>query len=90
MLHFRTQGFNGCAVKYSPFFDNRLAVASAANFGLVGNGRLFILELTPNGIVPVKTYVGYESRLDSPRSTNVQADIFICDPDSPRKTPSMI
>lgn len=55
MLHFRTQGFNGCAVKYSPFFDNRLAVASAANFGLVGNGRLFILELTPNGIVPVKT-----------------------------------
>lgn len=54
MLHYRTQGFNGCAVKYSPFFDNRLAVASAANFGLVGNGRLFILELTPNGIVPVK------------------------------------
>lgn len=54
MLHFRTEGFNGYAVKYSPFFDNRLAVASSSNFGLVGNGRLFILELTPNGILPAK------------------------------------
>lgn len=56
MLHFRTEGYNGCAVKYSPFFDNRLAVAGSANFGLVGNGRMYILELTPNGIVPVKWY----------------------------------
>lgn len=58
MLHYRTQGYNGYAVKYSPFFDNRLAIASAANFGLVGNGRLYVLELTANGIVPVKWYVG--------------------------------
>lgn len=57
MLHYRTQGFNGTAVKYSPFFDNRLAVASAANFGLVGNGRLYVLDLTEKGIVPVKWYV---------------------------------
>lgn len=56
MLHFRTEGFNGCAVKYSPFFDNRLAVAASANFGLVGNGRLYILELTADGVVPVKWY----------------------------------
>jgi peroxin-7 len=54
MLHFRTEGFNGSGVKYSPFFDNRLAVSASANFGLVGNGRLYILELTPNGIVPAK------------------------------------
>lgn len=56
MLRFRTEGYNGSAVKYSPFFDNRLAVSTSANFGLVGNGRLFILELTPNGIVPMKWY----------------------------------
>jgi hypothetical protein len=56
MLEFRTTGFNGYAVKYSPFYDNRIAVASAANFGLVGNGRLYILELTANGIVPLKWY----------------------------------
>ena len=57
MLEFRTQGFAGHAVKYSPFFDSRLAVASAANFGLVGNGRLHILGLTPKGIVAEKLYV---------------------------------
>ena len=54
MLEFRTQGFNGYAVKYSPFFDSRIAVASSANFGLVGNGRLYILGLTPKGIVAEK------------------------------------
>lgn len=57
MLEFRTQGFNGYAVKYSPFFDSRIAVASAANFGLVGNGRLYILGLTAKGIVAEKWYV---------------------------------
>jgi uncharacterized protein YodC (DUF2158 family) len=65
MLHYRTQGYNGYAVKYSPFFDNRLAIASAANFGLVGNGRLYVLELTANGIVPVKWYVGPSLRTQS-------------------------
>jgi peroxin-7 len=54
MLQFRTQGFNGTAVGYSPFFDNRIAVASSANFGLVGNGRLWIFELTAQGIQPMK------------------------------------
>jgi peroxin-7 len=57
MLEYRTEGFQGYAVKYSPFFDNRIAVATAANFGLVGNGRLFVLELTPVGFRAVKSYV---------------------------------
>lgn len=51
MLSFKTQGFNGYAVQYSPFFDSKIAVASAANFGLVGNGRLYILNLTPQGTI---------------------------------------
>jgi len=50
MLQYLTQGFQGYAVKYSPFFDNRIAVAASANYGLVGNGRLFILELGVQGI----------------------------------------
>jgi peroxin-7 len=54
MFEFRTEGFNGCGVKYSPFFDSRIAVAASANFGLVGNGRLYILGLTPNCIVAEK------------------------------------
>lgn len=57
MLEFRTQGFQGYAVKYSPFFDNRLAVAASANYGLVGNGRLYVLELTPAGIQCIKWLV---------------------------------
>lgn len=49
-MEFRTQGYNGYAVKYSPFFDNRIAVAASANYGIVGNGRVYVLQLTPNGI----------------------------------------
>jgi peroxin-7 len=56
MLSFRTTGYNGYAVKYSPFFDSRIACAASANFGLVGNGRLFILNLTPQGIVAEKWF----------------------------------
>jgi peroxin-7 len=56
MLEFRTAGFNPYSVKYSPFFDSRLAVSAGANFGLVGNGRLFILNLTADGIVCEKFF----------------------------------
>lgn len=65
MLEFRTQGFQGYAVKYSPFFDNRIAVAASANYGLVGNGRLYILELTPNGIQALKRYANPASQLQT-------------------------
>ena len=51
MLSFRTKGYNGYGIQYSPFYDNKLAVATAANYGLVGNGRLFILNIEPNGTV---------------------------------------
>ena len=51
MLEFRTQGYNGYAVKYSPFVNDRLAVAASANFGLVGNGRLYLLRLTADGAI---------------------------------------
>ncbi|KAL2135984.1 hypothetical protein VTI74DRAFT_6033 [Chaetomium olivicolor] len=50
MLEFRTPGFNPYAVKYSPYYDSRLAVAASANYGIVGNGRLFVLGLGPAGI----------------------------------------
>lgn len=57
MLEFRTQGFNPYAVKYSPYHDSRIAVGTAANFGIVGNGRLFALALTAQGIQVEKTCV---------------------------------
>ena len=56
MLEYQTRGFKGFSVKYSPFFDSRLAVGTGQNFGLVGNGRLHILGLTPQGIQPEKLF----------------------------------
>lgn len=44
MQRFHTKGFNGYATEFSPFFKERIAVASAANFGIVGNGRLWVLN----------------------------------------------
>ncbi|KAL7276803.1 peroxisomal targeting signal 2 receptor [Rhizina undulata] len=64
MFHYRTEGFNGYSVKYSPFYDSRLACAASANFGLVGNGRLYILALTPNGIVAEKWFDTQDSLYD--------------------------
>ena len=51
MIGFRTTGYKGYGLQYSPFFDNKLAVATAANYGLVGNGRLYILNIEPNGAI---------------------------------------
>ncbi|KAH7328207.1 peroxisome targeting signal type 2 receptor [Stachybotrys elegans] len=56
MLEFRTQGFNPYAVKYSPYYDSRIAVAASANFGIIGNGRLFALGLTAQGVQVEKTF----------------------------------
>lgn len=65
MLEYRTQGFNGYSVKYSPFFDSRIAVAASANFGLVGNGRLYVLGLTERGIVADKWFDTQDSLFDT-------------------------
>lgn len=65
MLEFRTQGYNGYSTKYSPFFDFRIAVASSSHFGLVGNGRLYILGLTANGIVVEKYFDTQDSLYDT-------------------------
>ncbi|KAI8052491.1 WD40-repeat-containing domain protein [Syncephalis plumigaleata] len=58
MFAFRTQGYNGYSVKFSPFFEDRIACASAANFGLVGNGRLWVLRsgTGPQGMDVEKLY----------------------------------
>ncbi|KAK7393929.1 peroxisomal targeting signal 2 receptor [Neonectria punicea] len=56
MLEFRTHGYNPYAVKYSPYYDSRIAVAASANFGIVGNGRVFALGLTAQGIQVEKTF----------------------------------
>ncbi|KXJ92239.1 WD domain-containing protein [Microdochium bolleyi] len=64
MLEFRTPGFNPYAVKYSPYYDSRIAVASAANYGIVGNGRLFCLALGPQGVRIEKTFDTNDAQYD--------------------------
>lgn len=64
MLEFRTPGFKGFGVKFSPFVDSRLAVATGQNFGLVGNGRLQVLTLTPAGIQLEKFFQTQDSLYD--------------------------
>ncbi|KAB5515373.1 hypothetical protein GE09DRAFT_916706, partial [Coniochaeta sp. 2T2.1] len=44
------------AVKYSPYYDSRIAVAASANYGIVGNGRVFCLGMTAQGIRAEKTF----------------------------------
>jgi peroxin-7 len=58
VLRTRTPGFAHHSLAFSPFFEDRIAVASGANFGLVGNGRVHVLSLTPGGLNVVKWY-GY-------------------------------
>jgi peroxin-7 len=57
MVLFRTE-FNGNhAVKFSPFRENQILVATAQNFGIVGSGKCYVLELAPNGqIIPVTSF----------------------------------
>lgn len=48
LARLRTEGYAGYSLAYSPFFPATLAVASSANFGLVGNGRLHVNALDRN------------------------------------------
>lgn len=51
MLSYHTQGYAGYSVAYSPFFDSKIACATAANFGLAGNGRLYVLDIGSDGVI---------------------------------------
>ncbi|KAH7282571.1 hypothetical protein KP509_35G037200 [Ceratopteris richardii] len=56
MNFLKTPGFGGTSVQFSPFFETRLAVSACQNYGIVGNGRQYVIELTPNGISEVCYY----------------------------------
>ncbi|KAJ2516050.1 peroxisomal targeting signal 2 receptor [Coemansia sp. RSA 1939] len=48
-MRYRSAGFKGYSVKFSPFSDSLLAAATSANFGLVGNGKLCVLSTHAQG-----------------------------------------
>ncbi|KAJ1940411.1 peroxisomal targeting signal 2 receptor, partial [Linderina pennispora] len=65
-MRYRTAGFKGYNVKFSPFNDRLLAAATSANFGLVGNGRLSVLQMCagPEGLQPRQSYDTQDALFD--------------------------
>ena len=53
---FLTLPFNANSLSFSPYNDSLLAITSSQNFGLVGNGRAHILQLSPQGIKPLNQW----------------------------------
>jgi peroxin-7 len=45
-MRFKTM-FNGYSLAFSPFFENRLAVTTSQNFGIIGNGQQYVLDVVP-------------------------------------------
>ncbi|KIJ65550.1 hypothetical protein HYDPIDRAFT_152459 [Hydnomerulius pinastri MD-312] len=60
----QTPGFAHYSVAWSPFHNTRIALASSANFGLVGNGRLHLVSLVPGtgGATAVKIDKYFETQ----------------------------
>jgi peroxin-7 len=40
----------GYACEFSPFEENKLAVSTAQHFGIIGNGKQYVLDVSPSGI----------------------------------------
>lgn len=47
---------SACAVQFSPFTPGRLAVATSQNFGVVGNGRVSVLQQEQAGLQHVVSF----------------------------------
>lgn len=39
-------GLQGYSVKFSPFEQGKVAVATAQNFGIIGNGKQYVLQVS--------------------------------------------
>lgn len=48
--------FNAYSVKFSPFVENRIAVSTAQNFGIIGNGKQHVFDVSPHGAVEVASF----------------------------------
>ncbi|WWC67301.1 uncharacterized protein I206_101209 [Kwoniella pini CBS 10737] len=61
-LRLKTPKFSHNNLSFSPYFENRFALASGSNFGLVGNGRLHIIDLDQNVFGGLKCIKYFETR----------------------------
>lgn len=46
--------FQGYSVKFSPFEDGKLALATSQNFGIIGNGKQYVLQVSHTCAMPPK------------------------------------
>jgi len=56
MVFFKTTDFSGYAVEWSPFERSIIAVAAAQHYGIVGNGRLYILDVGDRDVIVVNQF----------------------------------
>jgi len=68
MLQFHTE-FSGYSVEFSPFDETRLACATAQHFGIVGNGRQYVLTTAggpgaPGGLQPLAAFDSRDGLFD--------------------------
>ena len=56
---------SACSVKFSPFVPGKLAVATSQNFGVVGNGRVCVLQGSQAGLQQVTAFDTVDGALDS-------------------------
>jgi peroxin-7 len=45
ITRYKTDRYQGYSCEFSPFYADRLAIGTSSNFGIVGTGRLWILNL---------------------------------------------
>jgi len=73
--------FAGYSVRFSPF-EERLAVASSQHFGIVGNGRLFIFDVAPDGLlVPLRQFDARDGLYDVVWSEENENQLVACSGD---------
>jgi peroxin-7 len=56
---FTKTDFQGYSVRFSPFEEGKIAVATAQNFGIIGNGKQMVYQYGPQGLVPL---AGFDTR----------------------------
>lgn len=44
-MMYRTAAFQGYSLRFSPFEPDKVAVAGSQNYGIIGNGRQFVLQV---------------------------------------------
>ncbi|XP_052245288.1 peroxisomal targeting signal 2 receptor-like isoform X2 [Dreissena polymorpha] len=53
---FKTNNRHGYSVKFSPYFETRFACCTSQNFGIAGQGTLYVCDVNPAGVQPLHVY----------------------------------